>query len=110
MPYRKSRLVREDGSQVNCLDIIERVALLIRYGTIRMAERCRVCGRWLAETDHGVGGLWVEAFGKYCDLTAVALTLRSLFDFGIKNRVARSLRLVATFLAVRSLTVWGAGL
>jgi hypothetical protein len=65
-------------------NIIERVALLIRYGIIRMAERCRICGRWLAETGLSVGGVCLGAFGKYCDLSAEALTTRSWFDFGMK--------------------------
>jgi hypothetical protein len=66
-------------------DIIERVALLIRYGTIRMAERCRVCGRRLAKTGLSVGGVCLGAFGKYRDLPSEALATRSSFDFGMKS-------------------------
>jgi hypothetical protein len=66
-------------------DIIERVALLIRYGTIRMAERSRVCGRWLAETGLSVGGICLGAFERYRDLSKEALATRSSFDFGMKT-------------------------
>jgi len=47
---------------ISC-DIIGRVALLIRYGIIRMAERCRVCRRWLAKTGLSVDRVCLEAFG-----------------------------------------------
>jgi hypothetical protein len=63
-------------------DIIGRVALLIRYGIIRMAERRRVCGRWLAETGLSVGGVCLGAFGKYRDPSSEALATRSWSDFG----------------------------
>jgi hypothetical protein len=64
--------------------IIGQVALLIRYSTIRMAERCWVCGRWLAKTGLSVGGVCLGAFGKYRELSSEALAIRSLFDFGTK--------------------------
>jgi hypothetical protein len=66
------------------LEIIERVALLIRYGIIRMAENCRVCGRWLAETGLSVDGVCLGASGRYRDLPTEALATRSSFDFGIE--------------------------
>ena len=63
-------------------DIIGRVALLICYGIIRMAERRRVCGRWLTKTGLSVGGVCLEAFGKHRDPSSEALATRSLCDFG----------------------------
>ena len=60
-----------------CRDIIGRVAALIRYGIIRMAEKRRVCERWLAETGLSVGGVCLGAFRKYRDLSSEALAIRS---------------------------------
>jgi hypothetical protein len=56
------RLRGKPGIDKSHPDIIGRVALLIRYGIIRMAERRRVCGRRLAETGLSVGGVCLGAF------------------------------------------------
>jgi len=50
-----------------------------------MAERRRVCGRWLAKTGLSVGGVCLGAFGRYRDPSSEALATRSSSDFGMET-------------------------